>query len=201
MNLFLGIVVSRHPSGTFLSQSTYASEIIERADMAPCKPFGTPVDTKQKLSTSYNTPYQDLSLYRIIARALQHLTFTQPDISYSIQQVCLHMHAPRTKHVLALKNIMRYIQSTIQFRLHLSPSHVTQLISYTDVDCGVCPDTRHSTSGYCVFLSDNLIYLSLSYLKIFPTFFSFFIQPLVHGSSAYSCPIHLNHTFTIAFFK
>lgn len=30
-------------------------------------------------------------------------------------------------------------------------------MSYTDKDCGGCPDTRLSTYGYCVFLRDNLI--------------------------------------------
>ena len=36
LSYFLGIVVSRHPGGLFLSQSTYASEIIERAGMTSC---------------------------------------------------------------------------------------------------------------------------------------------------------------------
>ncbi|CAJ2647961.1 unnamed protein product [Trifolium pratense] len=157
LSYFLGIAVSRHPSGIFLSQSNYASEIIERAGMASCKPSATPVDTKQKLSTSSGTPYEDPSLYRSLAGALQYLTFTRPDISYAVQQVCLHMHAPRTEHMLALKRILRYVQGTLHFGLHLSPSPITQLISYTDADWGGCPDTRRSTSGYCVFLGDNLI--------------------------------------------
>ncbi|MCI71430.1 copia protein, partial [Trifolium medium] len=58
LSYFLGIDVSRHPSGIFLSQSTYASEIIDRAGMASCKPSATPVDTKLKLSTSSGTPYE-----------------------------------------------------------------------------------------------------------------------------------------------
>jgi hypothetical protein len=157
LSYFLGIAVSRHSSGIFLSQSTYASEIIERAGMTSCKPSATPVDTKQKLSTSSGTPYEDPSLYRSLAGALQYLTFTRPDISYAVQQVCLHMHAPRTEHMLALKRILRYVQGTLTFGLHLSPSTITQLISYTDADWGGCPDTRRSTSGYCVFLGDNLI--------------------------------------------
>lgn len=157
LSYFLGIAVSRHPGGLFLSQSTYASEILERAGMTSCKPTATPVDTKQKLSTSSGTAYEDPSLYRSLAGALQYLTFTRPDISYAVQQVCLHMHAPKTEHMLALKRILRYVQGTIHYGLHLSPSPITKLISYTDADWGGCPDTRRSTSGYCVFLGDNLI--------------------------------------------
>ena len=157
LSYFLGIVVSRHPGGIFLSQSTYASEIIERAGMTSCKSSATPVDTKQKLSTSSGTPYEDPSLYRSLAGALQYLTFTRPNISYAVQQVCLHMHAPSTEHMLALKRIPRYVQGTIHFGLHLSPSPITKLIFYTDADWGGCPDTRRFTFGYCVFLGENLI--------------------------------------------
>ena len=31
------------------------------------------------------------------------------------------------------------------------------MISYTNADWGGCPNTRKSTSGYCVFLGDNLL--------------------------------------------
>jgi hypothetical protein len=32
-----------------------------------------------------------------------------------------------------------------------------ELVVYTNVDWVGCPDTRHSTSGYVVFLGGNLI--------------------------------------------
>ncbi|XP_050888884.1 uncharacterized mitochondrial protein AtMg00810-like [Lathyrus oleraceus] len=106
LSYFLGIAVSRHPDGIFLSQSIYASEIIERVGMASCKPLSTPVDTNQKLNTSSDTSYEDPSLYQSLAGPLQYLTFTRPDISYAFQQVCLHMHVPRMEHMLALKRIL-----------------------------------------------------------------------------------------------
>jgi len=39
----------------------------------------------------------------------------------------------------------------------LRPSSSTDLVVYTDADWAGCPDTRKSTSGYAVFLGDNLI--------------------------------------------
>ncbi|GKA11862.1 ribonuclease H-like domain-containing protein [Tanacetum coccineum] len=41
-----------------------------------------------------------------------NLTFTRPDLSYAVQQVCLYMHDPREPHFAALKRIMRYVQGT-----------------------------------------------------------------------------------------
>ncbi|KAK2361886.1 hypothetical protein QL285_086993 [Trifolium repens] len=157
LNYFLGISVTRHKGGLFLSQRKYAEEIIDRAGMVSCKPSPTPVDTKPKVSAKTGNPFKDPKKYRSLAGALQYLTFTRPDISYAVQQICLHMHDPRDEHMNALKRIIRYVQGTLHLGLHLYPSSVADLVSYTDADWGGCPDTRRSTSGYCVFLGDNLI--------------------------------------------
>lgn len=157
LNYFLGIAVTRHRGGLFLSQRKYAAKIIDRAGMSTCKPTPTPVDTKPKVSAKSGNSYANPSYYRSLAGALQYLTFTRPDISYAVQQICLHMHDPRDEHMHALKRIVRYIQGTLDLGLHLYPSSVTDLRSYTDADWGRCPDTRRSTSGYCIFLGDNLI--------------------------------------------
>ncbi|XP_060178331.1 uncharacterized mitochondrial protein AtMg00810-like [Lycium barbarum] len=157
LSYFLGIAVTRHAGGLFLSQKKYAEEIIERASMSSCRLSATPVDTKPKLSATSTSPFKDPSLYRNLAGVLQYLTFTRPDISYAVQQICLFMRNPMEVHMNALKRIVRYIKGTLDHGLHLYPSKPTTLISYTDADWGGCPDTRRSTSGYCVFLGDNLI--------------------------------------------
>ena len=53
------------------------------------------------------------------AGALQYLTFTRPDITYAIQQICLHMHDPREHHLAALKRILRYIRGTLHLGFFL----------------------------------------------------------------------------------
>lgn len=134
LSYFLGIIVTKHADGLFLSQSTYSNDIIARAGIASCKPSATSVDTKHKLSASVGTPYHDLTLYRSLVDALQYLIFTRPDISYDVQQVCLHMYAPYTDYMLALKCIMCYVQGTLQYGLHLYPSAIKNFVSYTDAD-------------------------------------------------------------------
>ncbi|XP_060190355.1 uncharacterized mitochondrial protein AtMg00810-like [Lycium barbarum] len=87
LNYFLGIHVTRHKDGLFLSQRKYAEEIIDRATMSSCKATSTPVDTKPKVSSTSGAPYDDPTHYRSFAGALQYLTFTRPDISYAVQQL------------------------------------------------------------------------------------------------------------------
>ncbi|XP_055826452.1 uncharacterized mitochondrial protein AtMg00810-like [Solanum dulcamara] len=156
LSFFLSIAITHNTHGVFLSQTQYVAKIIEHARMSNCSPCPTLVNTKSKLSATADTPYDDPTKYRSLAGALQYLTFTRPDISYVVQQVCLHMHAPTNEHMRALKRIIRYLQGTLTHGLYLNKSSVNQLISYTNIDWGWCPDTRRSTSGYCIFLGDNL---------------------------------------------
>ncbi|XP_071719079.1 uncharacterized protein [Rutidosis leptorrhynchoides] len=88
----------------------------------------------------------------------------------------IYMHQPygfrdmsKPNHVCLLKRSLyglkqaphawyqRYIQGTSSFGLQLTKLPTNSLVSYTDADWGGCPDTRRSTSGYCVFLGNNLI--------------------------------------------
>ncbi|XP_071688845.1 uncharacterized mitochondrial protein AtMg00810-like [Rutidosis leptorrhynchoides] len=154
---FLGISVHHTPTGLFLNQSKYAKEILERADTYSCKPANTLVDVKSKLSSHAGNVYNNPTLYRSLVGALQYLKFTRPDISYSVQQICLHMHHSHDTHMAALKKILRYIKGTLHYGIYMSKSSTSTLVSYTDADWAGCPDTRNSTSGYCMYLGDNLV--------------------------------------------
>ncbi|XP_022019884.2 uncharacterized mitochondrial protein AtMg00810-like [Helianthus annuus] len=157
LSYFLGIQVTWPENHMFLSQTAYAKDIIHRAGMDSCKPIATPVDTQSKLSAHSGTLHDDPTTYRSLAGALQYLTFTRPDISYAVQQICMHMNSPTTAHWNALKRILRYIHGTIDLGLHLDATDTSSLRAYTDADWAGCPDTRRSTSGYCVYFGDNLI--------------------------------------------
>ncbi|KAJ9552888.1 LOW QUALITY PROTEIN: hypothetical protein OSB04_016933 [Centaurea solstitialis] len=155
LSFFLGIAASRSKSRLFLSQSAFAQEILARADMVSCNPCSTPADTKIKLAVD-GEPVSDPTLYRSLAGALQYLTFTRPDIAYAVQQVCLFMHDPRLPHFNALKRILRYLKGTLSHGLHIKASAVDRLVAYSDADWAGCPTTRRSTSGFCVYVGDNL---------------------------------------------
>ncbi|KAK1417324.1 hypothetical protein QVD17_26451 [Tagetes erecta] len=154
---FLGITVTRDPHSLHLAQSQYARDILHRANMSTCKPCHTPVDTSSKLSATEGDLLADGTLYRSLAGALQYLTITRPDIAYAVQQICLFMHAPREPHMAFLKRVLRYVKGTLHIGLRLSSSPSHSLTAYSDADWGGCPDTRRSTSGYCIYLGDNLI--------------------------------------------
>jgi hypothetical protein len=156
LHYFLGITVNHCDYALFLSQRQYILDILERAGMSACKPCSTPVDTHAKVSGD-GAPVDDPTHYCSLAGALQYLTFTRLDIAYAVQQVCLFMHDPREPHLNLVKRILRYLQGTLDYGLALHRTSTTVLTVYTDVDWVGCLDTQKSTSGYAVFLGDNLI--------------------------------------------
>ncbi|GJX91741.1 ribonuclease H-like domain-containing protein [Tanacetum coccineum] len=80
-----------------------------------------------------------LSLWLILFLSALHCLLQQLSVSlhreswsYAVQHICLYMHDPMEPHFAALKRILRYVQGTVDFGLQ-------------------------STSGYSVFLGDNLL--------------------------------------------
>nr|XP_020193427.1 uncharacterized mitochondrial protein AtMg00810-like [Aegilops tauschii subsp. strangulata] len=157
LHYFLGIEVVRRADGFFLHQQKYAHELLERAGMLNYKPSAIPVETKAKVSALEGSPASDATFYRSIVGALQYLTLTRSDLQYVVQQVCLQMHSPRDSHWGLVKRILHYIRGTMSLGLTLTASASTDLVAYSDADWAGCPDTRRSTSGYCVYLGPSLI--------------------------------------------
>jgi uncharacterized protein YbaR (Trm112 family) len=153
---FLGMHVQHTSSRLFLSQRQYMLDILDRVGMLDCKSCSTPVDLNPKLPAN-GDPVPDPTDFRSLAAMLQYLTFTRPDLSYVVQQICLHMHDPREPHQAALKCVLRYVRVTLHMGLLICPYSQQKLIVYSNADWAGCPITRRSTSSYAIFLGDSLI--------------------------------------------
>lgn len=83
--------------------------------MQQCKPVSTPLNVTEKLSLVDGDKLgpSDSTNYRSVVGALQYLTLTHPDISYSVNKVCQLRHAPTTVHWESVKRILRYIKGTL----------------------------------------------------------------------------------------
>lgn len=106
--IFQDVSTSRFVDGLFLSQQKYETEILDRVSMRNYKPISTLADLSAKFDGT-GPPIDDPTSYHSLARALQYLTFTHPNITYVVQQICLYMHDPREPHFTALKRILCYI--------------------------------------------------------------------------------------------
>ena len=156
LHYFLGIEFHHTPQELFLSQSKYALDILEQASTVDCKPISTPMVMGQHLSGN-GSPYVDLTHFRSIVGALQYLAITRPDLTHSVNTMCLFMLAPTKEHYLAIKRILCYIKGSLHFGLTIYSNSEQRSLAYSDTDWASCPDTRRSTSIFAVFLGCNLI--------------------------------------------
>ncbi|KAK6158833.1 hypothetical protein DH2020_006147 [Rehmannia glutinosa] len=135
LHYFLGIEVSYTSDGMLLSQEKCICELLEKAGQ----------------------PMMDGQLYRRIVGGLQYATITRPGIAFSVNKVSQYMQNPLDTHWKAIKRILRYLVDTIDQGVLFSAKSPLTLKAFSDVDWGSDIDDRKSTTGYCVFLGDNLI--------------------------------------------
>jgi hypothetical protein len=90
LHYFLGIEVKQYSDGLLLTQEKYTNDILNRVGMLKCKSVPTPLSVDEKLSLSEGTPLssEDAMAYHSVVGALQYLTRTCPDISFSVNKVC-----------------------------------------------------------------------------------------------------------------
>ncbi|KAL6291909.1 hypothetical protein ACE6H2_000051 [Prunus campanulata] len=158
LTFFLGLQISYRSNGDlFISQQKYAKDLLVKAGMESCRSCPTPSKPHTQVLPTDGEPLKEPSVYRSIVGALQYLTFTRPDLAYSVNTVCQFMNSPTEVHFQLVKRILRYIQGTLHYGLTYSSSVPVSLSAYSDADWAGDITTRRSTTGFVVFLGSNPI--------------------------------------------
>ena len=156
LHYFIGMEVYQSHGGIFLSQHRYLRQLLETYSMSNCRPLSCPMDPNSKLSREDNSPiFEDITKYRRLIGSLLHLTYTRPDLSYSVSILSQFSSAPRQSHWQASIRVLRYLANTLDYGLSFRGG--MELVGYSDVDWAGDIDSRRSTSGYCFMLGSGLI--------------------------------------------
>jgi len=156
LKYFLGIEVARSPKGIVLSQRKYVLDLLNETGMLGCRPASTPMDPNHKLCAESGHSINKEKYQRLVGRLI-YLCHTRPDISYAVSVVSRYMHDPRSKHLDAVYQILRYLKSNPGKGLMFRSNGHLNVESYCDADWASCLDDRRYTSGYCVFVGGNLV--------------------------------------------
>ena len=95
--------------------------------MLDCKPMNTPMESKTS-----------------IVGALQYLTLTRLDLSFSVNCISQFIQSPTHASMKMVRRILRYVKGSIHFGLTLTGDTTFDLYSFSDVDWAGCPTTRRS---------------------------------------------------------
>ncbi|XP_042499815.1 uncharacterized mitochondrial protein AtMg00810-like [Macadamia integrifolia] len=112
LHFFLGIEVVPHPKGVLLSQSLYITDLLACFGMTDYNPVCTPIAPTPSTSSSGDAPFDDPPRYKSITGPLQYATLTHPDVSFTVNRACQHMHDPTDDHWILVKRILRAGNST-----------------------------------------------------------------------------------------
>lgn len=90
LHFFLGLEVHRQPDVLLLNQEKYVNDLLARVGMTDCTPCPTLLSSSDTLSLHDGSLLgpEDSSSYRSVVGALQYLTLTRPDLSFSVNKVC-----------------------------------------------------------------------------------------------------------------
>jgi hypothetical protein len=154
LKYFLGVQVKQLQEGTFISQTKYIQDILNKFGMKDAKPIKTPMGTNGYLDLDTGGKSIDQKVYRSMIGSLLYLCASRPDIMLS---VCMFQADPKEVHLRAVKIIMRYLVYTPKFGLWYPKGSTFDLIGYSDADWAQCKIDRKSTSGTCQFLGRSMV--------------------------------------------
>lgn len=150
LSQFLGLTAHSTAISEFLMQQSYAKDLLQRASMQDCHPLPNPMAFKTSPDPSDTQLYDDPTLYCCLVGALQYLTITRPDLSFSVNRLCQHMHQPLISHYKQLKCVLCFTQAMLNKGLLINPTDL-YLSSYSDSDWAGDRTDRKSTTSYCIF--------------------------------------------------
>uniref|UniRef100_A0A2N9ISJ0 Integrase catalytic domain-containing protein n=1 Tax=Fagus sylvatica TaxID=28930 RepID=A0A2N9ISJ0_FAGSY len=157
--LYVDDIVLTGNNVQFITQLiTNLSKVFELKDMGTLSYFlglqiQRSLDGLSLTQTKYAT---DLLTKHNMLNSLHYLTFTRPDLSFAVHQVCQFMNTPTDIHLTATKRILRYLRGTLDHGLHYTPGPIS-ISAFSDADWAGDPNDRRSTSGLLFFLGNNPI--------------------------------------------
>ena len=158
LSYFLDLEVSSDSSGYYLSQAKYASDLLSRASLTDTKVVSTPLEMNARLTPLDGTPLSNATLYHQLIGSLVYLTVTRPDIAHAVHMVSQFLAAPHSTHYATVIHILRYIKGTMFHGLHVSAHSTLDLCAYSDTNWAWDPTDYRSTTGFCFFLGNSLIF-------------------------------------------
>ena len=133
---FLGIQITKTGPRTFeLVQSGLIAKVLATANMTDCNGVSTPTGSAPVGTDADGPNFAETWKYRTVVGMLMYLAAnTRPDIAYAVHQTARFSHAPRQSHATAVKRILRYLKSTSDKGMIMTPTTEVRVDCYVDSD-------------------------------------------------------------------
>ena len=149
-----------------MHQKGYTRKVLERFNMQDCKPCKTPMVVRKlspkddvfRPADENETLLEESVPYRQAIGALMYLANqTRPDIAFSVNLLARHCEKPTQRHWIGIKNIFRYLKSTVDMGLFFDKGDKTGLVGYADAGYLSDPFSAKSQNGYVFIMNGTAI--------------------------------------------
>ena len=119
--------------------------------------MATPMASNLKLLSDASSETVDATMYRQIIGPLMYLMNMRLDICFAMNTLSQFMIDPRHVHLIATKNIMRYLKGTVNYGIKYEVNQNINMEDYVDSDWAGSSIDRKSTSGCCFIMGLGVI--------------------------------------------
>lgn len=143
-------------------QTSYAQKLVKRFELEDSKVLATPMKQGIKyistgtvdgaVSKSVQVPYREA-----LGGLMYLATGTRPDLSCAVAILARFCNDPKLAHWTALKDVLRYVNSTINLGIRYHRECQDQLIAYSDSDYASDVESRKSMTGMLIKLNNGPI--------------------------------------------
>jgi hypothetical protein len=149
----LGLHITRDRSNRTLTidQESYIRELLLELGVEKLHGISTPISDYRSIGKPIgDEPRTDqVQFHNLIGKLSWISNCTRPDITFTVNRLAQLVQNPTMANWNAAMRVLRYLKSTIQYKLIYSDS--SALVGYTDADYASNSD-RHSVIGYTQFL-------------------------------------------------
>lgn len=110
LKYFLGLEIAKSSKGIHLCQRKYTLQLLQDTGFTTAKPLPVPLDSTITLNDVDGDPFTNIAQYRRLIGRLMYLTISRPDIAYSVNRLSQFMSKPRTPHLRAVHQLLRYLK-------------------------------------------------------------------------------------------
>ena len=130
----LGLEVWRDYGETFMSQGKYVRSLLKKFRMDQCKATLMPLQKNTKPHINDVSKEVDATLYRQLVGILIYLTTTRLYLALAVSVLSQFTSNPLENHWAAVKDILRYLQGTLDFGIKYIDSFDVRLTGFSDSD-------------------------------------------------------------------
>jgi len=154
----LRMQVYQYKDCTYLSQSKYISNILQKFEMKECRYVVIPISPSINVSLSSNSQLVDVIAYKKLIGSLLYLTISKLDIAFTVNLMARFMKKSYVKHFNVVKQILKYVVGIKDLALKYSKLPSFVLSNFSDYDYREDRDDRKSTSAYVFSIGSGAIF-------------------------------------------